>query len=204
MLEAIRRRLRALVQFIEKQKRKPIYTDFEDLMGNEVEIELETFSSPDTFERFRDKAQAFLRAHLDLESVRKLRTSERLTNDDLEELERLLYDHQIGNAEYIAKAKEECQGFGIFVRSLVGLDREVAKRLFGEFLTGDTYTPNQIEFINLIINQLVDHGIVELSLLYESPFTDVAPVGFDALFTTDQVQKIMNLLDQIRSSALAA
>ena len=33
MLEIVRKRLRALVKLIDKQKRKPIYTDFEDEMG---------------------------------------------------------------------------------------------------------------------------------------------------------------------------
>ena len=33
MLEGVRRRLRGLVQFIDKQQRKPIYTDFEDEIG---------------------------------------------------------------------------------------------------------------------------------------------------------------------------
>ena len=36
MLETVRKRLRALVKLIEKQKRKPIYTDFEDQMGSEI------------------------------------------------------------------------------------------------------------------------------------------------------------------------
>lgn len=89
-------------------------------------------------------------------------------------------------------------------RSLVGLDREVAKKLFGEFLEGSDYNANQIEFINLVINQLVDHGIVEVSLLYESPFTDVAPQGPDAIFTSEQVDHIMQLLKDIRSAAVAA
>lgn len=204
MLEIIRKRLRDLVQFIEKRKRKPVFTDYEDLMGEETAIEFSMFSGPDTFERFRDKAQAFLREHLDLEAVRKLRTSEPLNQRDLIDLERVLEDNRIGSAEFIAQAKQEHQGFGIFVRSLVGLDREVAKRLFGEFLIGSDYNANQIEFINLIVNQLVDHGIVEVTLLYESPFTDVAPQGPDAIFTAEQIQKIMQLLDDIRSTAIAA
>ncbi|EQD37873.1 type III restriction protein res subunit, partial [mine drainage metagenome] len=33
MLEGMRRRLRDLIKLIEKQKRRPIYTDFEDEMG---------------------------------------------------------------------------------------------------------------------------------------------------------------------------
>lgn len=38
MLETVRRRLRNLVQFIEKVKRKPIYSDFEDEMGDETHV----------------------------------------------------------------------------------------------------------------------------------------------------------------------
>jgi hypothetical protein len=36
MLELVRRRLRDLMKVIEKQKRKPIYTDFEDEIGIET------------------------------------------------------------------------------------------------------------------------------------------------------------------------
>ena len=136
--------------------------------------------------------------------MRKLRTSEPLTSGDLDDLERIFNDNKIGNEEFITQAKQECEGLGIFVRSLLGLDREVAKKLFGEFLQGGDYNANQIEFINLIINQLVDHGIVDVSLLYESPFTDVSPQGPDAIFTSGQIEKIMQLLDDIRSTAIAA
>ena len=204
MLEVIRRRLRDLVQLIEKQKRKPVYSDFEDEIGEGTDIELATFSSGDTFERFREKAQAFLREHYEIDAVRKLRTNEPLTQTDLDDLERIFTDNQIGSEEFIDQAKQESEGLGVFVRSLVGLDREVAKKLFAEFLEGTNFNANQIEFVNLIINQLVDHGIVDVSLLYESPFTDVSPQGPDAIFTSEQVDRIMKLLDDIRSTALAA
>ncbi len=63
MLEVLRKRLRGLVKLIEKQKRKPIYTDFEDVMGDEITVELPGFTSLDNFEKFRAKARAFLRSH---------------------------------------------------------------------------------------------------------------------------------------------
>jgi len=44
---------------------KPIYTDFEDQMGGESEIGLPGFDAPDSFERFRAKARAFLKEHED-------------------------------------------------------------------------------------------------------------------------------------------
>ena len=204
MLEVIRRRIRDLVQFIEKKERKPIYTNFEDEMGEESNIELTEFVGQDTFERFRDKARAFLRKHLDIDAVRKLHTNEPLSMGDLDDLERVLTDNKIGKEEYIDQAKQENESFGVFVRTLVGLDREVAKGLFNEFLANTTYSANQIEFINLIINQLVDHGIVDVGLLYESPFTDISPTGPDALFTAEQVNRIIQLLEEIKSTALAA
>ena len=204
MLEVIRRRLRDLVQFIEKKERKPIYTNFEDEMGAESNIELSEFAGQDTFERFRDKARAFLRKHLDIDAVRKLHTNEPLSTGDLVDLERVLTDNKIGKLDYIDQAKQENESFGIFVRTLVGLNREVAKGLFNDFLVGTNYNSNQIEFVNLIINQLVEHGIVEVSLLYESPFTDIAPRGPEAIFTADQIQRIIRLLDDIKSTAIAA
>ncbi len=203
MLEVIRRRLRDLVQFIEKKERKPIYTEFDDEMGEEQEIELSKFAGHDSFERFRDKARAFLRKHMDIAAVRKLHTNQPLTTVDLDDLERVLTDNKIGKPEYISQAKQESESFGVFVRTLVGLDREVAKGLFNEFLVGSVYNANQIEFINLIINQLVDHGIVDIGLLYESPFTDISPTGPDALFSAEQVNRIMQLLEEIKLTALA-
>ena len=56
MLETVRRRLRSLVKLIEKIQRKPIYTDFEDMMGSEREFTLPGFATPSDFERFRSQS----------------------------------------------------------------------------------------------------------------------------------------------------
>jgi type I restriction enzyme, R subunit len=44
MLEAARRHLRGLVQLIEKRRRKPVYTDFEDAMGGKTAFTLPGFT----------------------------------------------------------------------------------------------------------------------------------------------------------------
>ena len=49
MLENVRKRIRSLVKLIEKQRRKPIYTDFEDLMGDEQDVVLPGFTPPGSF-----------------------------------------------------------------------------------------------------------------------------------------------------------
>jgi type I restriction enzyme R subunit len=90
------------------------------------------------------------------------------------------------------------------VRSLVGLDRGAAKEAFAEFLDGKVLIANQIEFVDLIINHLTEHGVMSAALLYESPFTDIAPHGPDDLFSSDEVDGLVAVLDRVRAFALAA
>jgi hypothetical protein len=74
---------------------------------------------------------------------------------------------EVGVADQINRAKAESQGLGLFVRSLVGLDREAAKEAMAGFLTGKTLTASQIEFVNLVVNHLTEHGVMDAKLLYE-------------------------------------
>jgi type I restriction enzyme R subunit len=203
MLESVRKRLRALVKLIEKQQRKPIYTDFEDEIGSETAVELPGFATPDTFDRFRTKARAFLKDHEDHIAIRKLRMNSPLTPLDLQELERMLTTSGVGSTDDLEKAKAESSGLGLFVRSMIGLDREAAKQALAGFLSGKTLTSNQIEFVDLIVNYLTEHGVMEASLLYESPFTDITPKGTDGLFPSAQVDELMSLLSDVRARAVA-
>jgi type I restriction enzyme R subunit len=202
MLEHVRRRLRNLVGLIDKQARKPIYTDFEDELGVATEIVLPGFTASDDFEKFRAKARAFLRAHQDHVVIHKLRMNRSLTPSDLSELERIMVESGLHD-EQIKKAKEGSNGLGVFVRSLVGLDRGAAKEALAVFLTGKTLSANQIEFVNLVINHLTEHGVMDAKSLYESPFTDVTPQGPDGIFSSAQIDELIQVLEKVRSSAAA-
>jgi type I restriction enzyme R subunit len=205
MLEVIRRRLRDLVKLIDKRQRNPVYADFEDELGEGTEISLPgVTSSNGDFEKFRMKARVFLLEHIDLPAVRKLRNNHPLTAKDLIDLEKVLVESGVGKQDDIAKAKESAHGLGLFVRSLIGLDREAAKAALADFLKGKNLTANQIEFVNLIVNFLTEHGVMEAALLYESPFTDLTPKGPDNLFTAKQLDELMAVLEHVRGTAMAA
>jgi len=134
MLEDVRKRLRSLVKFIERTRRPPIYTDFADTMGEETEVDLPGFDNGHDVERFREKTEQFLKAHQTDPVIHKLRFNEPLTKRDLDALEKRLIEAGTGTAEDISNFCSG-NGLGLFVRSMVGLDREAAKRSFDGFLT---------------------------------------------------------------------
>jgi type I restriction enzyme R subunit len=203
LLDNVRRKLRALIKLIEKTGRKPIYTNFEDVMGESSEIAFPIFEGAGNFEKFRNKARHFLTEHQDLPVVRKLRMNEPLGPGDLDELERLLTSAGVGTAPDLSHAKEVSEGLGLFVRSLIGLDKVAAKSAFQQFLEGRPATANQIEFINMIVDHVADQGWMEPGLLYASPFIDINPRGVDGVFDSTQVGAIISTLHEIKQRAVA-
>jgi type I restriction enzyme, R subunit len=203
ILENARNRLRGLVYLIERRRRKPIYTNFEDEIGDASEIAFSDFTPPGAFEKFRAKARHFLRQHQEHVAIHKLRTNRQLTATDLEELERMLRESGTGTDDDIERAKADADGLGLFVRSLVGLDRAAAREAFATFLTGRTLAANQIELVNMIVEHLTENGIMDAGRLYESPYTDLNPLGVDGLFPPDAVDGLLSVLEDVRQHAAA-
>jgi type I restriction enzyme R subunit len=135
--------------------------------------------------------------------LHKLRQGKPLTPTDLSELEKMLLDAGVGEAGDIERARETSKGFGRFVRSLVGLDRSAVSEAFGEFLAAGAATAAQIEFINMVIEHLTNQGMMDPGLLYEAPFTDLAPTGPEKLFNEEKVARLFTKIQTINDSAVA-
>ena len=88
----------------------------------------------------------FLNRHQDHITICKLRRNEQLTPMDLTELEPIFVAEGIAGEADLDRIRGE-GGIGVFIRSLVGLEREAAKAALAGFMTGRTLTANQIEFI---------------------------------------------------------
>ena len=202
MLESVRRRLRNLVKLIPKGQKKIVYTDFEDELGEATTVDLPQVTAGLNMAKFREKARQFLKAHESHLSLQRLRRNQPLTTLDLSELEKMLVQAG-GSQALIEEAKEKSHGLGIFIRSLVGLDREAAMQAFSGFITGTTATPDQIEFVELIVKELTQNGVMDAERLFQSPFTDLNAQGPIGIFPPAKVSQIVEVLNSIRERAVA-
>jgi type I restriction enzyme R subunit len=202
MLEDARKKLRALVKLIEKSKKPVVYTDFEDELGELTTIDLPQVMAGLNMAKFKEKARQFLKAHEGHLSLQRLRRNQALTPSDLNELEKMLIEAG-GTQALIDEAREKSHGLGIFIRSMVGLDREAAVQAFSELVAGTTLTPHQIEFIDLVVQELTQNGVMDADRLFQSPFTDLNAQGPMGIFPPANVTQIVQVLESIRRRAVA-
>jgi type I restriction enzyme R subunit len=166
-----------------------------------IQFTVQVISVGTDFDAFRRKARQFLRPHENHLAIIKLRRNEPFTPTDLSELERIFVEAGV-DPQGMARL-QEVGGLGRFVRSLVGLDREAAKRAFGEFMTDRPLTADQLEFLDVVIDYLTERGLMDPKLLYESPFTDFDSNGVEGVFPPADVIRLVSVLRDIEARSAA-
>lgn len=200
MLETARTRLRGLMTLVDGAPRIRVFTDFEDALGEAVMVDLPGVTPGTDRERFEAKVRSYLRSHQDHVAIQRLQRNKPLTTDDLASLEAMLVAAGADD-NHITWARDRDGGLGIFVRSLVGMDRSAAAEAFSRFLDTERYTVTQVRFTQLIVDELTHNGVVEPSRLFEPPYTDAAPTGPDHVFPPDDVEVIVDILRLVKSRA---
>ena len=199
-LEELRLRLRGLVPFLDKKKRKIVYTDFKDeVLG--VREELAVHIPKMTGAQYAKKVNDYLRNHLTHIVIHRLRTNQSLTADDLKSLETTLVEIGEEDGETLLSdllARSEAPSLAHFVRSLVGMDRTAAQAAFSQFLNDRSLTPQQIRFVEMVIDQLTARGVMDASALYEPPFINLHAGGPDELFAGNET--VINAVFQTLAS----
>jgi type I restriction enzyme R subunit len=135
--------------------------------------------------QYEKKVKDYLKNHLNHIVIHRLRTNKPLTPMDLKALETTLVQIGEEDGETLLSdllARSEAPSLAHFVRSLVGLDRAAAQESFSQFLNDHSLTPQQIRFVEMVIDQLTARGIMDASALYEPPFSNLHAGGPDELF----------------------
>lgn len=172
-IEEVRTELRNLIQFIDPYNRPPVYIDIEDTL-NDIDEEYVYVSTGNNFTNYRRKVEKFLTGNLENVIVWKIRHNIRLTEQDKENLEKILFEELGNNKEY-------AETFGDTniikaVRNIVGLDKNVVSDIFYKYINDNRLNMKQIQFVKLLIDYVIKNGTIDMQKLTEQPFKNVGEV----------------------------
>lgn len=197
-MEQIRQELREIMKFIPPKERKIVSTTLTDEI-----VDIKEFASElenDDLKNYKMKAEYYLKQHEDNQVIAKLKTNHPLTVQDLEELEKILWDEVGTKEEYQSEYGDK--PLGELVREIIGLDMNAAKQAFSAYLDEVNMNPSQIYFVNQIVNYIVKNGMMkDFTVLLESPFNDRGNIT--EVFPDTQIwMKIRTVIDSINQNAL--
>lgn len=196
--EHIRKSLRDLMKYVLPSGHS-YSTNFDDqiLETEWHESQLET----DDLKNYRAKAEFYVREHQDSLAIAKLKSNLPLTQQDVAELESILWS-QVGTQEdYEAEYGEK--PLGEFVREVVGMDMKAAKEAFSVYLNDVNLDDRQIYFVNQIVEYIVQNGLMkDLSVLQKPPFTDMGSIS--QVFDAGNWKKIREIIQKINANARVA
>ena len=196
--EHIRKSLRDLMKYVLPSGHS-YSTNFDDqiLETEWHESQLET----DDLKNYRAKAEFYVREHQDSPAIAKLKSNLPLTQQDVVELESILWS-QVGTQEdYEAEYGEK--PVGEFVREVVGMDMKAAKEAFSVYLNDVNLDDRQIYFVNQIVEYIVQNGLMkDLSVLQKPPFTDLGSIS--QVFDAGNWKKIREIIQKINANARVA
>ena len=151
---------------------------------------------------YKAKAEYYVRQHQENEAIAKLKSNIPLTENDVAELERILWSEVGTKQDY--EREIGSVPLGEFVRSVIGLDMAAAKAAFADYLDSTQLDSRQIYFVNQIVEYIVHNGMMkDLSVLQDSPFTDQGSIV--EVFTDLSVWAgIRKVIERVNANATVA
>lgn len=193
-LENIRKTLRDVIKMIPKIDRPIIETIFNDEISiiDRGEVKLPGYE----FEDYKKKVEFYLRNHLDNKIVNKIRNNEEISVDDINELQKVLFNDLNSNQDEFNNNYND-QSLVYLVRRTVGLSPEAIEREFAKFSNEYELNIEQTRFINLIKNYILQNGVIDKKLLNEDPFTNYGSILELFNGNLNIVQVLVAIIDMI-------
>jgi type I restriction enzyme R subunit len=188
--EIVREAFRELIKFLEGEDRQTYYTNFTDEILSIKEYPGDY--SVNDLRSYRKKVNAYLKEHQDDIVVYKLRNNKLLGHEDINHLEKLLWEEIGTKDDYIKEFGD--RPLLALVSSLVGLDANAANEIFSEFLADKTLNSNQMEFVKMIVEHIVKNGLLDKHVLNEHPFNRYGNV---AKLFEDKINVVKDIIEKI-------
>lgn len=198
-LEDVRETLRELMQFLDAVDQPIVETHFQDYLDLS-KIEEKNIVQEPSLVPYKERVERYLKSHKDHLVISKIKTNQPITEAELAQLQEIFFNaDEVGSKEEFEK-EGKGKTLSLFIRELVGLEKEAVQSAFAEFIQNKNLNAAQIKFVDLIIGYLTQNGVIDKRTLFESPFKDLNDSGPFGLFDDAQVTKIISILDRINGS----
>ncbi len=191
--EEVREVLRDLIKYLDTINKDIYYTDFTDVVlevrENAAEYDVNNFKS------YKKKVKHYLDEHINDDIILKLRLLEELSKEDLEHLEKVLWNELGTENDY--KLEFGLTPLRNMILSVVGVDKQTANSLFSKFLSDETLNANQRDFVKMIVDYVVSKGVLERRELNEYPFNKYGNIAelFDGKL--DIAREIISVITKV-------
>ncbi len=150
---------------------------------------------------YRHRVQAVLEALMESSpALQKIRLGEPVSETELKELAALVVAQEPDlKLEDLADYFPQAGSIEAVIRGIVGLDADQVGRRFSEFIKTHTLNSTQLRFLDLLKTFIARHGKIEVSDLYEDPFTSLNPDGIDGVFDDSLADELIILIQEYQS-----
>ena len=195
-LEELRNELRDLIHLIPRRK-SPIYIiDVNDKITENGTRVTSNIAGVKTYEQ---KVIDYLAENSDKEVIRKIKNLEKINENDLNELENILWNELGTKEDYFKFTKKE--NLAVFVRSIVGIEQQAINEKFGQFLSENVLNYKQQEFVKTIISYVRENGdITGNEITNSSPFDNY---DIERMFG-EKIGIVIQIVEKLHSAVLCA
>ncbi|RHR37524.1 DUF4145 domain-containing protein [Parabacteroides sp. AF18-52] len=168
-LERVRKDLRELILFLKGNSKNTFTIDIEDAFtdGGEAPGIVTTTT-------YKQRVVDYLAENKDNAVLQKIFNVEPLSQADIRDLERILWQQLGTREEYSKYAQNMIYGGNVaaFIRSIIGVNRNIAIRKFTELISESNLNSMQEEYLKTILNYVCENGDITTSTFGNDPFVN--------------------------------
>ncbi|PLX01428.1 MAG: restriction endonuclease, partial [Marinilabiliales bacterium] len=196
-LEDVRKNIRNLLKYIPKNDPVIYESDLTDKIIAE-RIVNDAQMGYGKSKSYKQKIERYIRDNRQNVIISKIHHNVKLTSAELEKLEEILFNSEIGTKEDYDKAYGE-KPLCVLVRNVIGMDEESVMKEFSDFLNSFQLRPDQMEFIKRIVKHFAQNGIIELKELAKPPYTDLNDQGLFGIFNDERQDRVIEIIEKINA-----
>lgn len=180
----------------------PAKFDFSDLLKTKEMVEFGPEHSAVSVSRYREMVEKLILELTESNPILlKIKDGKEITEAEAEALAILLHDEHPHVTEDLLKSvyNNRRARFIQFIRHILGIEilesfPETVTKAFDQFIRNHSYlSSRQLDFLTLLKEFIVEKERVERRDLIESPFTLIHPDGIRGLFTSAEIEEILEL-----------